>query len=109
MMESWLLQKDGAVVLKVYIQPGARKDELIGTYGDPVRLKLKIASPPVEGAANKALVKYLSKLLKVSKSSFSFIRGETSRQKDLLIAADYQLIKETLQQKLNLLLDKKNQ
>lgn len=78
-------QKSGGVILRAYIQPGASKNEVVGTYGDPLRLKIKIKSPPVDGAANKELLKYASKLFQLKSKDCFLIRGETSRQKDLLL------------------------
>jgi len=44
-------------------------------------LKLKITAPPVDGKANAFVIKYLSKELKVPKSSIHLIRGQTSHHK----------------------------
>ena len=74
-------------LLLIYLQPGAHKDEIIGQYGDPPRLKIKISAPPIDGAANKALINFLAKTLKLSKSNIEIIRGHTSKNKDLLIDA----------------------
>lgn len=73
------------LTLRLYIQPGASRDEVIGLHGDPVRLKVKIKSPPVEGKANKALITFIAKLLSIKKSQVHLLRGDHSRQKDLLI------------------------
>ena len=51
-------------------------------------LSVHVASPPVEGAANTALIKVLSKTLRVPKSAISIVSGETSRNKRLSIAGD---------------------
>lgn len=73
------------ILLPIYIQPGASKDEIVGWHGEPKRLKVKVSAPPVDGAANKQLIKFLSKKFGVPKSSIEIIRGHTSRNKDLLI------------------------
>ena len=72
-------------ILKVYVQPGASKNEFVGAYGDPVRLKLKIKAQPQEGAANAEVITFLAKTLGISKSKVEILRGHTSRQKDVLI------------------------
>lgn len=77
------------VLLRIYVQPGASKNEVKGFFGDPARLKVKIKAPPVEGAANAEVIKFFSDLLGISKSKIEILRGETSRKKDLLI--DYDL------------------
>ena len=57
--------KEG-LILDLIIQPNAAKTELVGIYQD--RLKIKLSSPPVDGKANKQLIKYLSSLFSISKS-----------------------------------------
>lgn len=74
--------KDGTL-LRLYIQPGASKSIWDGIHGE--RIKLRIKAPPVDGAANEALVAFVAKSFGISKSKIQIIRGETSRQKDLLI------------------------
>ena len=49
-------------------------------------LYVRVAAPPVDGAANKVLIELLSSVLKVPKSRIAFQAGETSREKTLRIA-----------------------
>jgi uncharacterized protein (TIGR00251 family) len=70
-------------LLLLYVQPGASKSGVRGTYQD--RLKLSVQSPPVDGAANEAVIEYLSKTLNVSKKNIHLLSGETSRQKNIWI------------------------
>ena len=84
-MKTYIEEKEQGLLLKLYIQPGASKNEFAGEFGDPLRLKIKIKSPPVDGAANKELIKFLSKVFKLSKSAMNIIRGDTSRNKDIFI------------------------
>lgn len=58
------LCEDG-ILLKLHIQPGASKNEISGMHGSS--LKIKLTSPPVEGAANKSLVEFLAKTLNIKK------------------------------------------
>ena len=69
--------------IKFRIIPNARKTELAGEYANTV--KIKLSAPPIEGKANAELIKYLSKSLGVSKSSITFVSGETSKDKLLEI------------------------
>lgn len=69
----------GGVYLRVRVQPRASKDRVDGVYGGA--LKVRLSSPPVEGAANKALVEFISKLLGVKKSSVFIDSGEKSKDK----------------------------
>jgi len=78
------IQKSPAgIVLKVRIQPRASKDEIVGLYGDA--LKIRIAAPPVDAAANESLIKLLSKTLDIPKSRINLIKGQTSRNKSLFL------------------------
>lgn len=74
---------DGAVVLAVYVQPGARRDALVGPHGDA--LKVRVAAPPEDGRANKAVVALLAATLGVPARSVSVIAGEHSRSKRVRI------------------------
>ena len=74
-----LKEKDGAVTIKVRVQPRAPRTEVVGEHDGA--LKLRIASPPVDGKANEECRRYLAKLLKVSATSVEIISGEASRDK----------------------------
>lgn len=69
--------------MSVYIQPNSSKNEFCGEYNGT--LKIKIASPAVDGKANKELINFLAKYLKLKKSLINIKRGETSRHKVLEI------------------------
>ncbi|MCM8539248.1 MAG: DUF167 domain-containing protein [Lentisphaeraceae bacterium] len=70
----------------LYVKPGAKNSVLDGIFDG--RLKVKIASPPVDGKANKALIKFLSALCGISKSRVLLVKGEKSRKKDILLQVD---------------------
>jgi len=74
--------EDKKVTLNIKAQPAASKNEFSGIYGEDA-LKIRVKAAAVEGAANKELVKFLSKSFKVAKSDFSFKSGETSKIKRL--------------------------
>jgi len=73
---------NGEVLLRIKAQPGASRSEFADLYGDDA-IKVRIKAPAVEGAANKELVKFLSKSFKVPKSDIIFKNGETSKTKML--------------------------
>lgn len=73
--------KDG-VVLLVHVQPNAKKNSVEGIDKWRGRIKIKVSAPPVGGKANRELTKFLSKLLG---KEIVILRGETSREKELLI------------------------
>ncbi len=79
------VRSDG-IVLNVYVQPGAKRSRFAGEYD--ARLKLQIASPPVDGKANKALRRFLAKALKLSPSCIQIIAGENQRRKRLFLKCE---------------------
>ncbi len=79
----WYDIKGDFVTFRIKAVPNSSKNVVSGILDDA--LKLKIKAPAVEGAANKELVKFLSKLFKVSKSEVVFIGGETSKQKRIRV------------------------
>jgi len=79
------------VRLAVRLTPRASRDGLdgivVGADGRPA-LQLRLAAPPVEGAANKALIAFLADALKLRKSDIAIKSGETSRLKILILTGD---------------------
>ncbi len=65
--------------LKLRIVPNARRDEVVGEYGDAV--KIKVAAPAVEGKANAALLEFIAGCLGVPARTVSLVAGEKSRDK----------------------------
>jgi uncharacterized protein (TIGR00251 family) len=80
----YLKEQDGGTCLSVKLQPRASKNEIGAPLGE--ELKIKVAAPPVDGAANAALVAFLAAKLGCSRSACRILRGETSRHKTVLIA-----------------------
>lgn len=73
-----------AIILSVYIQPRASKNEVCGVQDNA--LKIRLTSPPVDGAANKLCREFLAGLFNVPKSAIEIISGETSRHKRVKIS-----------------------
>jgi uncharacterized protein (TIGR00251 family) len=71
------------VILRVQVQPRASRDEVVGPHGDG--LKVRITAAPVAGAANKHLLKFLAKKLRVAKSQISIASGAASKVKSIAI------------------------
>jgi len=68
-----------AVTLSIRIQPRASKNEIVTREGGG--LKIRLTAPPVDGAANEALVKFMADTFSVSKSQVEIVSGHTSRDK----------------------------
>lgn len=73
---------DGAV-LTVHVQPKAARTELAGIHGDAI--KIRVAAPPVGGAANEELCSFLAERLNLPKSAVLVLSGPTSRRKRILL------------------------
>lgn len=71
-------------MLHIFATPKASKTEIAGLHGIPQRIKIRIAAPPVEGAANEELLRYLKKLLKVPARQLVIESGHSSKFKDVL-------------------------
>lgn len=71
------------IIFTLRILPNSSKNEIIKSEDV---IKVKITSPPVDGKANKSLIEYLSKNFKIPKTSFKIIKGETSKDKTLMVS-----------------------
>ncbi|MDH4226565.1 MAG: DUF167 domain-containing protein [Deltaproteobacteria bacterium] len=79
----YLKETSRGVVISIIVQPRSSRDEVFGEHGDMLKIRLK--APPVYGEANSALISFLSKLLKIPKSSIEITSGETSKRKTVLL------------------------
>jgi uncharacterized protein len=70
---------NGRVRFSVRVQPRASRNEVSGLHGDAVRIRL--TAPPVDGAANEELVKFLAEIFNVARRDVSIVAGESSRSK----------------------------
>ncbi len=73
------------LILRLRVQPRASKDEILGPQGD--RLKVRVTAPPVDGQANRHLVRFLAKAFGVPRARVVLLGGQTSKDKRLLIRA----------------------
>ena len=78
----WLEENKSSFQIRVYVIPCSSKSEIVGTYGDFLKIKLK--SPPIDGAANNELVRFLAEKLKVPKRNIEIVRGHKQKKKILL-------------------------
>jgi uncharacterized protein (TIGR00251 family) len=85
-IDRWFLQYSSMSVgnlvggkLEIYVQPRASKTEIVGMHGSA--LKIRLAAPPVDGAANQAVIEFIADRLKVSKGTVRIVSGASSRRK----------------------------
>ena len=75
--------EETSALVSIRIQPRASKNEIIRMEGG--KLKIRLTAPPVDGAANEALVKFLADQLNVSRSQVEIVSGHTGREKIIKI------------------------
>jgi len=74
---------EGRLLLAVYVQPRASRTGLVGIHDQA--LKLALTSPPVDDAANKALLVFLASFFKVARQQLVLHKGRQARRKQIII------------------------
>ncbi len=67
--------------LLVHVQPRAKRSEVAGRHGDAV--KVRLAAPPVDGAANEELVRFMAETLRLPRRAVRVVAGLTARRKTI--------------------------
>jgi uncharacterized protein (TIGR00251 family) len=83
MSPAWIRAHEHGVILALKVQPRASKSEIVGILGN--ELKIRIAAPPVDSAANEALVDFIAEKTGCHRQAVTLIRGAASRSKTVLI------------------------
>ncbi len=78
----WVQEVEEGFVVSIVVQPRSAKNEVVGVHAGS--LKIKLTAPPVDGTANKALVKFLAKRWHLPASSVEILSGHTGRRKRIL-------------------------
>jgi uncharacterized protein (TIGR00251 family) len=92
----FLQDRADGVYLAIKLQPRASREQIIGIHG--TELKISVTAPPVDSAANQALVQFLSELLGTSRSQIALVKGQTARHKTIRITGlSAQAVREKLQ------------
>lgn len=76
---------DGRQILYLHVQPKGSKSRIVGLDGE--RLKIAVSSPPVDGKANKEVVRFLAAVFGVRKKEIILKAGLQSRKKTLLVSS----------------------
>jgi uncharacterized protein (TIGR00251 family) len=74
---------DGSVTFRVRVLPRSSRSEIVGEHDGALKIKLK--SPPVDGAANEELIRFLAKELSIPRAMVTIISGQTSRTKRISV------------------------
>ena len=89
------VENPDGIRLRIFLQPKASRDQIVGLHDG--ELKIAITAPPVDGTANAHLLKYLSKLFKVPKSSIMLEKGELQRHKQIFVPSPKLMPKEIVE------------
>ncbi len=77
----YLRSQPGGVFLSVKVQPRASRNDVGGLHGS--ELKVAVTAPPVDSAANQAVVELIAEILGLPRRAVTLVRGQTSRHKIL--------------------------
>jgi len=77
-------EKNGSLTFQVYVVPRASRSEIAGEHNGALRVRL--AAPPVDGAANRELIAVLAKALHVSRSAVAIDCGHASKIKRVTVS-----------------------
>lgn len=83
-MPGWYAWQQDALILQVYVQTRASRDEISGVQGD--QLKIRITAAPVDGKANTHLIAFIARQCGINRSAVRLISGSSSRRKRLRLA-----------------------
>jgi uncharacterized protein (TIGR00251 family) len=79
-MNDWsITEVNGSATFAVRVVPRASRNQIVGVEGGA--LKIKLIAPPVEGAANAALIEFVAEWLGVRRSAVSLVSGDKARNK----------------------------
>jgi uncharacterized protein (TIGR00251 family) len=82
-VSSFMHESDQGVILRVQVQARASRDEVVGVHGNA--LKVRITAAPVEGAANRHLLKFLAGQLGIRSGQMTIQSGRTSKVKHIVV------------------------
>lgn len=82
-MAPYLRSHSSGVYLAVKIQPRASQNKIGEAMG--AELKIQVTAPPVDAAANEALLRFLAEQLDCPRGSIQLVKGHTSRHKVLFV------------------------
>ena len=75
-------ETEQGLIIRIKIVPNSSKNDIII---EDEFIKVKVTAQPIENKANKALIEFLSKTFKIPKTSIEILKGDTSKEKTLLL------------------------
>jgi uncharacterized protein (TIGR00251 family) len=83
MTEPAIVPTSDGVLIRVHVQPRAARTEVVGRHGDAIKVRLK--APPVDGAANEELLRFVAERLHLARHAVVLARGATARAKTVAV------------------------
>lgn len=83
--ESWIVETSDGVRLNIDARPRASRTQVCGLHDG--RLKIQLASPPVDGKANEALIEFLAGVFGCGKRDVTIVSGDRGKRKSVLISS----------------------
>lgn len=90
---------ENGILVNIKIVPNSSKNELVK---ESEFIKVKVTAQPIENKANKALIEFLSKFMKLPKTSIEIVKGETSKEKTVFLKINDESKKKEVIDKLTL-------
>lgn len=91
----WIRKTKDGIEIDILVAPKAARFQFVGIHDD--RLKVRIDAPPLEGKANKVLIRALGRTLRTPKGDLLLVRGASGRRKTILVVgAELDAVKTTL-------------
>ncbi len=87
-------ESEGTLTFKVRVVPRASRSEIVGEHDGALRVR--IAAPPVDGAANEELVRLLARAFGVARAEIAIIAGQTGKLKTVRVTHGQTSVLETL-------------
>ncbi|HYW72387.1 MAG TPA: DUF167 family protein [Pyrinomonadaceae bacterium] len=91
---TWYREDSAGITFSVRVIPRASRSEIVGLHDGA--LKIRVAAPPVEGAANKELVRYLAKTFRIPRMAVMVVSGAGSKHKVIRLANPSAVTREAL-------------
>lgn len=91
------------MLVEIRVRPNAKMNRVGGVAGDPPRLVVAVQAPAVDGKANEAVCKVVSKAFDIRPRDISIVFGELSRDKRLLLKGDDGILTQTLEELMGIL------
>ena len=85
-LPAWIEDQPTGCVVRILAVPRASRTEIAGPHGEPPRLRIRVAAPPVDGEANAEIIRFIADAAGVPRSAVRIARGESGKRKDIAVS-----------------------